>query len=273
MRRIGFFCPECQQEKQSAMTFFSNPLWHRLSLVASLPAFTVSTSAQAPDTRGAPSVSRSGPIAIYDGVLNNNGLQKLDELLKAEAVRELHINSPGGEIEAGIKIGQLVFDKALDVVVTKGCFSSCANYVFTAAARKRILPGAIVVWHGSALQKNFREKHARIAEKIKTSGIEALSDFDRLYFERSQMLRSMQKDLFERIGVNEYVTRLGQEPFDYKAPWTISIQNMERFGIRNVEGPPSYGLPSYCSEWLLSNWPRVPVKCLDLTADMLELKK
>jgi hypothetical protein len=244
-----------------------------LSVLATLFCLSASASAQVGDSGERASVSSAGSAAIYDGLLNDDGLEKLTALLKADRFRELHINSRGGEIDAGIKIGQLVFDNALDLVGTKGCFSSCANYVFTAARRKQILPGAIIVWHGSVLQKDFRERHARIADEIETYGVEALSDVDRRYFVKHQTLLSMQKDFFERIGVNEYVTRLGQEPFDYKAPWTISIVSMARFGIRNVEGPPSYGLPSYCAEWLLRNRLSSPVKCLRLTAGMIKHMK
>jgi hypothetical protein len=128
-----------------------------------------------------------------------------------------------------------------------------------------------LAWQRSS-KKLSREAREDCGEN-QTSGVEGLSEVDKKYLERTQILLSMQKDFFERVGVSEYVTRLGQEPFHYKAAWTISIPDMERFGIRNVEGPTLYGSPKYCSEWVLSNKPRLPVKCLNLTPEMLELMK
>src|SRR5262245_53774676 len=96
------------------------------------------------DAWAQPSLSRSGAVVIYDGLLDEDGAFKLWETLRSPGIRELHINCRGGSIEAGINVGHMVFDKGLDVIVTKACLSACANYVFTAGRRKKILPGAMV---------------------------------------------------------------------------------------------------------------------------------
>src|SRR4051812_34885941 len=137
--------------------FFAGELC-RFLLLASLFPFAVCARAQVPDSKAPPSVSRSGPTVVYDGLLNDAGLRQLAKILEADGIRELQITSGGGSVDAGIKVGNLVFDKGLDVIVAKSCLSSCANYVFTAGRRKQILPGAIVAWHGSVLQKDFRER-------------------------------------------------------------------------------------------------------------------
>ena len=46
-------------------------------------------------------------------------------------------------------IGEWVFDHDIDVIVEELCFSSCANYIFTAGNNKTIEAEAIVGWHGS----------------------------------------------------------------------------------------------------------------------------
>jgi hypothetical protein len=129
----------------------------------------------------------------------------------------------------------------------------------------------MVAWHGSALQRNFRERYAKIMEKIDAFGTDSLSDAERRFFENSGKLQSMQKEFFSRVGVNEYVTRLGQEPVNYKIAWTLSVPDMEKFGIFKVQAPAWYGRPSYCSEWLLATV--TPVKCLKLTPEILEYAK
>ena len=52
-------------------------------------------------------------------------------------------------------IGEWVFDHQLDVIVDELCFSSCANYIFTAGKNKIIGKDAIVGWHGSEQQDLF----------------------------------------------------------------------------------------------------------------------
>ena len=52
-------------------------------------------------------------------------------------------------------IGEWIFDHEIDVIVDEICFSSCANYIFTAGKNKIIEKDAIVGWHGSEQQDPF----------------------------------------------------------------------------------------------------------------------
>ena len=126
----------------------------------------------------------------------------------------------------------------------KVCASSCANYLFLAGRRKVIDDGAIVIWHGSALQKNFRERAAdcprRIGELSHAGGELADLYIRQLAVEETtcELFATMvkaQNDFFERIGASEYVTRLGQEPRAFDAIWTVSLAAMASLGITGVE--------------------------------------
>lgn len=48
-------------------------------------------------------------------------------------ITSLVINSGGGDVLAGIRLGELVYKHKLKVIVDKICASSCANYVVTAS--------------------------------------------------------------------------------------------------------------------------------------------
>jgi len=139
----------------------------------------------------------------------------------------------------------------LDVRVRFFCMSACANYVFVAANIKVIEPGALVVWHGSAEQKDFRELQQKY-ESILASQNErptALPDQERRFlvdfaksFEGIKRARRKQAAFFEEIGLNKAITSLGQEPIDYGVDaWTTSVAVMEMHGISNVEAPAKYG--------------------------------
>ena len=74
---------------------------------------------------------------------------------KEDQITTIRINSGGGITEQGMQIGEWVFDHKIDVIVDEICFSSCANYIFTAGKNKIIEKDAIVGWHGSEQQDLF----------------------------------------------------------------------------------------------------------------------
>lgn len=94
-----------------------------------------------------PVVSRDGEVVRYSGPITAEGATNLTPLLKGAS--RLIIYSQGGDIEAGIFIGNAIVDNNVTVEVETMCASSCAHYVF-AAAPKRIIPsGSVVLFHTS----------------------------------------------------------------------------------------------------------------------------
>ena len=59
--------------------------------------------------------------------------------------RLLKVTSSGGDITLGMELGEWVFRNGLDVEVVDHCFSSCANYVFTAGKAKYLNPDAVLM--------------------------------------------------------------------------------------------------------------------------------
>lgn len=168
-------------------------------------------------------------------------------------VAKLVVHSPGGDTLAGMRLGEWVHRVGADVEVDTRCGSSCANYVFTAGARKRIRPGAIVYWHGSSEQWNFRERNARFVELESRAGRgEALDDDERAFVDanrgvvaHSERARAAQRALFRDLRVAEYLTRAGQEPTFVGLSWTLFPGDMKRFGVCGVEAPDGYASPEY----------------------------
>lgn len=60
----------------------------------------------------------------------------------------LAITSPGGEVNAGMDLGEIVFTHQLSVKIEDYCLSSCANYVFTTAPQHQISNWAVIGFHG-----------------------------------------------------------------------------------------------------------------------------
>ena len=45
--------------------------------------------------------------------------------------------------------------------------------------------------------------------------------------------------------MDEYITRLGQEPVFYDKPWTTTIETMKLFGIDGILADETYGSSEY----------------------------
>lgn len=170
-------------------------------------------------------VARMGNTIVYRGDITAQANQRVAELLQQPGVRVLKITSPGGDIERGMDLGELVHAHRLVVRVDGFCNSSCANYVFAAAPVKVLDAHALVGWHGGATQD--------FAPSFKT-------DAEREQFERYiAQARAREASFFERIGVQQASTTWGQRPPYAKhrkrcTGWTYDLAAMERLGLNGV---------------------------------------
>ena len=219
-------------------------------------------------------VSISGDMLIYKGGTDPESYEKFIDTVrgKADEIRTIVINSPGGDIDVGMKIGTWVFDNELDVVVDTLCFSSCANYVFTAGRNKIIEAGGIVGWHGSAQQetfiaestgKNIDEVFRELAVNLlKEGGEENPSESEireeiELLKEMTARDVEMENAFLVKIGVPVDALVYGLMKSQYEKyvrlaqasdadGWTLSVEDMAELGIRNVtyQGQGSYPDPA-----------------------------
>jgi hypothetical protein len=178
-------------------------------------------------------VSRTGDTVRYSGYLTSKANAEAARLLReTPGARVLEITSPGGEIGLGIDLAAEVLRHGLDVHVLKGgCHSSCANYVFVAGRAKRIAPGALVLWHGSAIQADF-------VALMEGPG-EGLSPTESHRRARLLQERKRQEILYQALGVDERVTIFGHD-VACRCVWALSVEDMAAFGIRDVTAEESY---------------------------------
>ncbi|MFC4728190.1 hypothetical protein [Coralloluteibacterium thermophilus] len=194
-------------------------------LALALLAGCATTGTNGTTRPGLAAVEVDGDTLVYRGPIEAWGFEQAHALLEMDVgIRRLAIASGGGSIEIGMLLGALVRDHGLDVrILAPGCYSSCANYVFPAGRRKTIDPGAVVAWHGSAIQERW---------DVPDEHEEALE----LYLAEA---RARQAAFFRSIGVDEQVTVIGQQ-LGCACTWFLTAEDMARFGIRDVEVPPGY---------------------------------
>lgn len=192
-------------------------------------------------------IERDGGTVSYRGSLTEEGLEALRTKGSDPGITTLLVESTGGEIVVGMDFGTWVVDRGLNVVVDRACLSSCANYIFPAARNKEILPGAVVAWHGSAKQPGLLEELDRAmqaqidAEKLPPARRrEALLNARRANLEYLTAAIRKQDEFFFRIGVDEYVTRIGNEKYGVRGFFYLSVADMAIFGIDNVIAPENY---------------------------------
>jgi len=205
------------------------------------------------------SVAADGRTVTYRGVLTAEGVERVVAWLnRYSEIRSLAIESQGGDVDAGMRLGDEVLKRNLDVeVIGSLCASSCANYVFVSGRRKSIAPGAKVIWHGSPLRP---EDIPVMDEVIGTDGsIEhELLEGDRLaaYLRRSDIApvveheRKRHQAFFKVRGVDGRVTTYGQE-VGCGCNWTFSVEDMHRLGIEDVVAEEGYPVSSPTSDELL----------------------
>lgn len=192
-------------------------------------------------------------VAVYAGRLIEHDVATFIAAAKTRQVKHLLITSQGGSVLAGVMLGEWVRDNGVAVVVDRLCMSSCANYVFPAGTEKIIRPNSLVLWHGSATQKNFREMRTRlheVTETLRRGG--SLSTDDQAFYDKNFQFQELwnkqvdaQEAFFGSLRIDEYITRMGQEPISFNAAWTVSVETMRQFGITGVLADDQYGTVAY----------------------------
>jgi hypothetical protein len=192
-------------------------------------------------------VERDGDTVIYRGSLTKDGLKAMRKAGLNPPATKLLIDSIGGEIVVGMDFGTWVFERDLDVVVDRACLSSCANYVFTAARNKKIQPGAVVAWHGSAKQPGLLEQlHKAVEDDINAKGLSRRNRSQEISRARRANIKYLsaaiqkQNAFFYRVGVDEYLTRIGNDKYGVRGFFYLSVDDMASFGINNVTATKGY---------------------------------
>ena len=199
----------------------------------------------------------SGSTLVYNGRIDGESYtlfrQAADEW--GDDVATIRINSRGGDVRSAIKMGHWVYDRGLDVVVDAHCFSSCANYIFTAGRNKIIGERAIVGWHGSAQQDEYIARSQGISldeywrRQFDSVVMPGLPQGTIVWWGNTRLIRE-ERAFLERVGVRVDALVYGVMPGRYDvyrgggySLWTFSIEDMGKFGIGDVSYAGAGGYP------------------------------
>ncbi len=204
---------------------------------------------------GEPNVYREGANLFYEGILSFDGLKQIKQKAKKNKseIEWLVINSAGGEVGVGMDIGLWIFDNGLNVRVSDGCLSSCANYVFPAGKEKIIDDNAVVAWHGSAPQSDLDsplEENQNFLAQI-DGHLKTIKDPVKREEEKNRLLKdtnkymidtiSKQKSFFNKIGIDGNIAIIGHDvKYGVEDFFFLSVEDMAKFGVKNIIAPVDY---------------------------------
>ncbi|ADG10279.1 hypothetical protein B7G68_09265 [Caulobacter segnis] len=150
-------------------------------------------------------VHRVAPDGLcFSGEINSaSSAAFVDALATLEPATPLVIvvHSNGGEINAGIAMGEALAPLKTTVVAQRVCASSCANYLFTAGDRRVIDDDALLLFHGGAHPIDEGALRKAIGSQIPADQVEAQVANIRADIDR-QIRRQDAFSTMARIDVN-----------------------------------------------------------------------
>lgn len=174
----------------------------------------------------------AGPVAA---AANRQLFALYDSLERKPAT--LVITSKGGEVSAGLELGEWLHARRLAVRVPEYCLSACANYVFTAGARRIVGSSAMVGFHGGVSSTEFKLDDATQAMFDALPKEQQAAFWDK-FRQDMQPLVAREAAFFRQVGVDRAITTYGQAPrFAHTAGdgWTYTRQGFARFGVRDID--------------------------------------
>lgn len=193
-----------------------------------------------------PDIKTYGDTIAYTGILNAIGAKSALALLETKKYKTFVIRSDGGEVISAIELGNAIHRLGLDVVVRKACYSSCANYIFTAGNHKTIEEDSFVMWHGDARQRNFVDGMEALAAREASQGADQLTPQERGVLAYRRKTIQAQDLFYSQVKINGRIGRIGHELAEPVQQWVLSVREMAAFGLTQVSAPADYGTPAYC---------------------------
>ncbi len=160
-------------------------------------------------------------------------IHRLDGLRPAPAW--MAIDSRGGDVDAALRLAQVIHARGLSLVVTGLCASSCANYLFPAARQKVIAAGASVGWHGSPASEHIDGLEQMTADQLAA------------FHTMQQALVLREQQLYATLGVDPRMLCAGDRTIERAGAlgWTMPLRAMARFGVRDVVAVDHQPIPTH----------------------------
>jgi hypothetical protein len=150
-----------------------------------------------------------------------------------ETDHTLIVNSTGGNMAEGLRIGQVVLRAQMDVIIRGICASSCANYLFL-AGRRKVLDHGFVGFHGNWLAYARSPRFEKDKSDVPPDKRDQFEKYQHLAAE----MIPQETQFFRQIGVSQEFfdkTQIENDNglYDIFIP---SPTTFSKYGMKNIEG-------------------------------------
>jgi hypothetical protein len=188
-----------------------------------------------------PIVERNGDEIRYNGRITEEGKTAFIIALELNPVSGVRITSTGGDALVALQMGELIRAQKLSVTVERFCISACAQYIFVAGAKKRLEPGALLIFHSSpsAMEAVLRNSPLSHAAPRFAAGARAERQFYQSLGIRLDLAGL--SSVLVPICVVELRNRPTADLYRYGVAWQFegfvpTREQLAAVGIDNVEG-------------------------------------
>jgi hypothetical protein len=169
----------------------------------------------------------------------------------------LVVRSTGGDADAAIDLAEKLQRLDAEVTVVDYCMSSCANYFFAALRRRRVVPGALILFHGGYSAEERPDFAESLDEALRDPAL-ARSVPDPVRWRAGELKKfdedvGRQNALYRRIGVDSLVVTgmssvdedaipasdCGRRKGARRSVLFFDMKQLRRLGIVIEEGKPS----------------------------------
>lgn len=186
-------------------------------------------------------IELDGAEIRYRGKITAAGADALARALARDSFSEVKITSAGGDAPAALRIGKIIRDKHLRVTVERYCVSACAQYVFVAGTKKRLDPGAVVIFHDSPGAMEAALRNSPLARGAQLFAREAGAE--RKFYQSLGVTLNLAglSSLLKPVCVIEMPNRALNDPYRYGVAWKFqgfvpTRKQLTDAGINNIEG-------------------------------------
>jgi hypothetical protein len=181
-----------------------------------------------------------------------------DGAAKASRARpRLVVRSTGGDADVAMALAETLQRLGAEVTVVDYCMSSCANYFFAALPRRRVVPGALILFHGG-FSTEKRSEFAEMLDKALRDPAMARGAPDPARWRADELKKfdeyvAREQALYRRIGVDPLVvtgissvdetaipaSACGPRNGARRAFLFFDTKQLRRLGIRIEQGKPA----------------------------------
>lgn len=167
----------------------------------------------------------------FEGYIEEDDIARFNEIVN-ENINTLIVRSGGGDVLAAIPIAEKIQRKKMDIVVDGLCVSSCADYFFIAAKRKKVSLNSLVLLHGGITAKLEHESEKMIEEMTRLG---AKPEQVELYMKRWREGARKEQEIYKNAGVDisllEYSHVVTDRDYDY---WAPPPETFKKLGVKNI---------------------------------------